>query len=141
MFLHRFTCCNCKFRLSTETMSTKEKFLELVNQRLCQGFQLVVGGDNERKHYNSTTSYATNSSLSPVMHDSSFGLPNSPTGSQCLYYYLDFKLIVTCFFLALDRSFASNCQREAYKLNHGRQYHIVKLLSDGDISVKIYRPR
>ncbi|XP_039257201.2 GATOR1 complex protein DEPDC5-like [Styela clava] len=109
---------------SSSPVATKEIFLELVNQRLCQGFQLVVSGHwGKRKHYDSASIFGGRKSPSPVGGDVSFTSVDSATSPV----YNDTMVL------------SEHPQR--YTLNHGRQYHVILLTDENEISVKIYKPR
>ncbi|XP_076800550.1 GATOR1 complex protein DEPDC5-like isoform X1 [Clavelina lepadiformis] len=104
--------------------NSKEIFLELINQRLCQGFQII------KKTYRcrNTDSYSSCVTLtSPAASELSFHCMGSDTSPA---------------YISSAKGTIGEASVNSYMLSHGRQYHIVSLLDEEDkIGVKIYKPR
>nr|XP_009861849.1 GATOR complex protein DEPDC5 [Ciona intestinalis] len=101
--------------------SSREIFLELINQRLCQGFQIIKQMKRKRNH-NSTGSSMT--IVSPNLSEVSF---RSFTGTSPL---------------SARGMMDTDGYADSYMLSHGRQYHQLTLSKDKEkINVTIYKPR
>nr|CAB3237409.1 DEP domain-containing protein 5-like [Phallusia mammillata] len=107
-----------------EIRSSKEVFQELINQRLCQGFQIIK--QTQRMRANDSTSSAI-TVISPNTSEMSF--ISQMCGTSPLYSSPR----------GLDELKASP---DTCMLSHGRQYHLVKFVQDDDkIEVVIFKPR